>query len=226
MVNSKMKNMERVHSGLVDQILSNARPVRRVSALWVQWLAWLALSLAVVSFTLLKVGWQSEAGLVFKRMPPIAFILTAFIGAALAAWEAIASSMPGRQTQKTYRIFSILVLLVLVALPFLFFYPTGERFDVIGAFCNGLECVERVALIGIVPWILLGRILSRNASFSPGWTGAWAGASAFLIGTIAVQFHCPSWDARHMLAAHLLPVVLLVFPTAFIGAYWFSRWRK
>jgi hypothetical protein len=226
MANPKIKNMGRFHDGLVNQILSNARPVRRVSALWIQWLVWLVLSLVAVGLSLLKTGLQADAGRVFTQMTPVGFIMMAFIGAALAAWEAIASSVPGRQTGSSYRIFSALVLVALVAFPFLFFYPAGESFDVIGAFCNGLECVERVVLIGIVPWILLGRILSRNASFKPGWTGAWAGASAFLIGTIAVQLHCPSWDARHMLAAHLFPAVFLVFLVTFVGAFWFSRWRR
>lgn len=222
----KLKNMAQVHGNLVDRIVSDAPPVRPVSPVINQWLLWFALSLGVMGFFLMNFHLQDNAGKVFSQMPPLAFVLTAFIGAALAAWEAIASSVPGRQTGKAYRILAFLVLAVLVAFPFVFFYPAGEKFDLVEAFMNGGECAQRVSLVGILPWALLGWMLSRNASFHAGWTGAWSGASAFLLGTVTVQLHCPSWDARHILAAHLLPVALITFLTTFVGSFWFSRWRK
>jgi hypothetical protein len=225
-VNPKSKNMGRLHDQLVDRLASGVAPVKRVPSALQQWLLWMVLSLAVMGLFLVMIHVQNNAAQVFRQMPPLGFVLIAFAGAALAAWEAIASSMPGRQPRRSTVAFSLAVLAVLVAFPFVFFYPAGEKFDLVGAFLSGSECAKHVWMVGLLPWALMGWILSRNASFHPGWTGAWSGASAFLMGTVTVQIHCSSWDACHMLAAHLLPVALMTFLSTFLGAFWFSRWRK
>ncbi len=222
----RTKGMAQVHDKLVDRIVSNAPPVKPVTSVFAQWSIWLALSTGVMVLFLVNFHLQTGADQILGQMPPLAFLITAYLGAALAAWEAVASSVPGRQTGKGYKVLSLLVLGALIFVPFAFFYPSGAVFDVWGSFVNGMECVQRVCLVGLLPWIYLGRRLSRNASFSPAWTGAWSGVSAFLLGTVTVQLHCPSWDARHMVSAHLLPVLFLIFFTTFIGSYWFGRWRK
>lgn len=218
--------MAQVHDQLVDRIVSNAPPVKPVTSVFVQWSIWLALSTVVTVIFLLIFHVQTNAGQVLGEMPPLAFLITAYLGSALAAWQAVASSVPGRQMGRGYMVLSFLVLAALVFIPFAFFYPSGAPFDVWGAFVNGMECVQGVCVVGLLPWVFLGWRLSRNASFRPAWTGAWSGVSAFLLGTVTVQLHCPSWDARHMVVAHLLPVVLLIFFTTFIGSFWFARWRK
>jgi hypothetical protein len=221
-----MKKLSQKHQRLVDQLSSDTKRVKPVPTALTQWLLWLAVSSAIMGVFIWTYHLQAGAGEVFSRMPPVLFILTALTGSALAAWEAIASSVPGSQTARGYRVTALLVLLVLISLPFLFFYPWGQTFDLFGAFMNGMECVQQVSLVGLLPWVLLAGLISRNASFHPAWTGAWSGASAFLLGTVTVQLHCPNWDARHILAAHLLPVVLLTFLATFVGAFLYSRWEK
>jgi len=222
----RSKGMAHVHGQLVDRIVSDAPPVKPVTSVFNQWLLWLILSAVVMGLWLWNLHIQANAGQVLSHMPPRAFLLTAYLGAALAAWEAISSSLPGRQMGKGYLVFSLLVMLAILCIPFLLFYPAGQSYDVWGSFIGGIECAQHVVLVGVLPWVLLGWRLSRNASFRPSWTGAWSGVSAFLLGTVTVQLHCPGWDARHMVSAHLLPAVFLIFFTTFIGSFWFARWRK
>ncbi len=223
---AKIKNINQVHGELVDQILSRTAPAERVWPAWIQWLAWLGLSLACMAVLLLKMGVLNNWGLLYRQMPPVAFLGTALLGSALAAWEAITSSLPGRQTGGRFRIFSFLVLLALLLIPFLFFVRGAEGLDLMAACRNGWGCIQAASLAGLLPWVFLGFILSKNASFHPGWTGAWSGLSAFLLGAVTIQIHCPDWEMGHMVFAHLLPVAFFAFLTTFAGAFWFSRWKR
>ncbi len=220
-----VKNIARMHEQLVDKIVADTRASELILRPWTQWFLWLGISLAVMGVFWMKMGIQTNAAQVLQQMPPIVFILTAFAGAALAAWEAIASTVPGRQTGSSYRVLSVLVLIALFSLPFIFFAQSGPV-DLAQSFKDGSSCAEGVSLSGLIPWIFLGWMLSRNAAFHPAWTGAWSGVSSFLMGTITLQIHCPSWQLGHMLAAHLLPAAFGSFLTTFAGAFWFSRWKK
>lgn len=223
---SKAKDIRQIHRNVVDEILSQHKPDNHIDSAWVQWFIWLAVSLMMIVGVVMMMGMQANAGQIFGRPSALGFMVIALVGAGLAAWEAIGSSIPSRTTSRTYKVCSGVCLGLLILMPFLFFYPWGESFDFIGSFKGGIDCVLHVSMLGVVPWMVLGWMLSRNASFHPGWTGAWSGTSSFLIGTLAVQLHCPIWDARHIFVAHLLPVALCVFITTFAGAYWFSRWAK
>jgi hypothetical protein len=213
------------HNRIVDRMVHEAKPTGVHIRPVVQWFLWLAASLLVMAFFWMRIGVQANVSQVMQQMPPLFFILSAFAGAALAAWEAIASSIPGRQTGRLYRVLAVLVLIALVSIPFIFFVHPGSL-DWGKAFLNGKGCAEGAAFSGLIPWIFMGWMLSRNASFHPWWTGLWSGVSAFLMGTITIQIHCPSWDMDHVLMAHLLPAAVGTILASLLGAFWFSRWKK
>jgi hypothetical protein len=217
--------MGQFHGKLVDRIVPTARPVGHIHSAGLQWSLWLVLSLGVMALALwrMKVGNSVET---LGQMPPMAFILAAFLGAAVAAWEAVVSSIPGRHTGKWFRAAQLSLLAALVLIPFLFFPAGIGGGGVLSSLRCGVDCMKLISLVGLLPWILLGWMLSRNAAFNPAWTGAWSGVSAFLLGAVTVQLHCPNWETGHMLVSHLLPVAVLVFPATFAGSFWFSRWKK
>jgi len=219
-------DMESFHRKLADRLVLDAKPVRPIAPLWAQWLAWFGLSLAVMVVFLMECDFQDNAGEIFGQWRNLLFEASAFAGSAYLAWEALASSIPGRQTGNFYRVYSFLVLALLVAMPFAFFYAPDQGFNLIGGLTDGRECATWVVLLGLLPWTALGFLASKNASFKPAWTGAWSGASAFLLGAAVDQLHCPTWEAEHIVSAHLLPVFFLTLLTTFVGSYWFSRWKR
>ena len=113
-------NLERFHRDLVEKIVKNAGPVGKVQDAFTQWMLWLLLSIGVMVLSLYRIKILNGPE-VFHQMPPRAFLLTGFIGAALAAWEAIASSLPGRQTGKGFRWVAALTVLAFFMIPFFFF---------------------------------------------------------------------------------------------------------
>jgi len=213
------------HDQLVEQVVRGAKPAGMLLRPVVQWMLWFVSSLLVMAFFWMRLGVQSNLSQVMDQMPPLFFIVTAFAGAALAAWEAISSSVPGRQTGRFYRALAVLVLIALVSIPFIFFTHSGPV-DWSQALDHGTGCAEGVSFSGLIPWIFMGWMLSRNASFNPLWTGVWSGVSAFLMGTITIQIHCPNWDMDHVLMAHLLPAAVGTIVVSLLGSFWFSRWKK
>jgi hypothetical protein len=118
------------------------------------------------------------------------------------------------------------LLLGLFTVPIVFFPMPVGGFDLVSSFRICCGCIYIGALVGVVPWLGLGLLLARNASFHPGWTGAWAGVSAFLLGAGAIQLHCPAWDMEHVMLGHLFPVALMTVAAAWVGTGWFSKWRR
>jgi hypothetical protein len=154
------------------------------------------------------------------------FILILFLGAGASAWEAIASSLPGREKGPRRKAFSLLLLVLVFSLPFFLLGGGSHGFDPWKELTEGWACFRAVSLIGLLPWAFLGWRLSKNAAFHPLWTGAWSGASAFLLGSLTVQMHCPNLEAGHVWMAHLFPVALFTLFAGWAGAFWFSRWKK
>jgi hypothetical protein len=225
-IQKKSKNLSQVHRTLVEGLLADARPVSPIHSAGSQWGLWLTASLLIMGLALALVQVQPGLSSTMSQMPSLTFVLLAFAGAALAAWEAIASSVPGRQTGRGYRVFSILVLLALFAMPVLFFTPNDHGFNPMETLREGWGCFTLVSLVGLPPWILLAWLVSRNAAFKPAWTGAWTGASAFLLGTTTVQLHCPENHWGHILMVHLMPVALFTLLASWAGLYLFSRWKR
>jgi hypothetical protein len=213
------------HHQLVEEIVHQVKPSGLLLRPLTQWFLWLASSLLVVSFFWMHMGVQSNLSQVMGQMPPLLFVVTAFAGASLAAWEAISSSVPGRETGRLYRALAVLFLIALVCIPFIFFAHTGSL-QWGRALSDDTGCVEGVSFSGLIPWIFMGWMLSRNASFYPWRTGLWSGVSAFLMGTITIQIHCPNWEVNHVLMAHLLPAAVGTIVVSLLGSFWFSRWKK
>jgi hypothetical protein len=221
----KAKDMTRFHQGLVNDLLSRVGPVKPIDSPWAQWGLWLFPACLLVSVAL----WVIKPTHMDQVAQPasISYLLALFVGSALSAWQAVASSIPGRQTGRVQLTFLALVLAAVLVLPFVFFVPKGEEiFEMDDIVKCGPDCFKAIALIGVLPWILLGWRLSRNASFNVKWAGAWSGVSAFLLGSLVTLMHCGYWEAGHMVAVHLLAVAFFSFLTTWLGALWFSRWRR
>jgi len=213
------------HHQLVEQMVCDVKPAGMLLRPIAQWFLWLGISLLVMVFFWMRMGVQPNLSRIMNQMPPLLFIFSAFAGASLAAWEAISSSVPGRQTSRFYRVLAVLVLIALVSIPFIFFVHTGSL-QWGRVLSDDTGCVEGVSFSGLIPWIFMGWMLSRNASFNSLWTGAWSGVSAFLMGTITIQIHCPNWNMNHVLVAHLLPAAVGTIVVSFLGSFWFSHWKK
>jgi hypothetical protein len=68
---------------------------------------------------------------------------------------------------------------------------------------NNWACIKAGTPIGALAAVPLWLVLRRGAILSPGLTGAATGLLAGLVGTTALEIHCPNLDVRHILVSHL-----------------------
>jgi hypothetical protein len=222
----KNKDLTRFHQELVNSLLAQAGPVKPMTSPWAQWSLWILLATALVFLAL----WRMKPTHLDASVQPtaIGYLITLFLSAALAAWQAVVSSIPGRPSGSWQLVLlTVFLATIIIIFPFVFFVPKGEEiFEMDNIVKCWPDCFKAIFLIGILPWILLGWRLSQNASFNARWTGAWSGLSAFLLGSLVTLMRCGYWEAGHMLAVHLLTVAIFSFLTTWLGAMWFSRWKR
>jgi len=223
---TNLQTMSETHRRLVEKLASEAKAVKPMPGVFQQWLVWLTFALLAAGVALSLIGPQFEWMEKLTDPSSAGFLFLAFALSAFTAWMGIASSMPDHQPRSGPRVFAGVLVLFLFSMPFLFFgRDTLSQVFALNA-ADGWFCARTVVLVALPSWVVLGWMASRNASFHPGWTGAWLGASAFLLGTGTIQLHCAHWETCHMLVDHLLPMLVLIFLPIWIGAYWFSRWSK
>lgn len=219
-------NLSEAHRRLVEKLAAEARLSKATPSIFTQWLVWMGFALAVSGATLSIIGPQFE--LVEKLTDPVSggFLLLAFCLSAFCAWMGIASSKPDYTPRVIPLALAALLVLFLFSMPFFFFDPDSLSKVWTQNMADGWFCARTVIWVAIPSWVMLGWLASRNASFYPGWTGAWLGAAAFLLGAGTIQLHCAHWETCHMLVDHLLPMVTFIFIPIWLGSYWFSLWRK
>ncbi|HUO56621.1 MAG TPA: NrsF family protein [bacterium] len=222
----KTKDMTKFHEELVGKLVTEAKPLKRAPTAWKQWLLWLGFAVLVVAVSLALIGPQFELEEKLSDPASGGFLLLAFILSAFTAWMGIASSKPDFTPRTGPRVVAAGLALFLFAMPFLFF--GGDTLSRVWDqnMADGWFCFRTVVLVAIPSWVMLGWLASGNASFHPAWTGAWLGASAFLLGAGTIQLHCARWESCHMLVDHLLPMLVFIFIPIWAGGWWFSRWRK
>jgi hypothetical protein len=222
---AEKQNLPRVHRNLVAQLTqSPAGSLRRGVEPFVQWSAWVGLTALVMGGLVAMLKPRPDIEQNLSNAGFVLFIGFILLGAALSAWGAVLSGIPGRGLARWQKIILGSSLAGLVLVP-LFLFPASAP-DVDGGRLDDDYCFPLVLAIGLLPWAALGMTLSKNASFRPGLTGLWSGTSAFLMASGALFVCCPCWTRGHLLMAHVLPVALASFATTSLGAYWFSRWNK
>ena len=177
---ARKQNASQIHQSLVDQLTQTPpENLKRGMDPLVQWALWFGLM--ILAMGSLVVFLRPRPGLLTDIQNPGfgLFFALVLVGSALSAWRAVLSGIPGRGLALWQKIFLGAVLTALVLVPFIFFPAVSA--DVDGSRLDDDWCFPLVLAVGFLPWVGLGSILSKNASFSPGVTGVWSGASAFLM---------------------------------------------
>jgi hypothetical protein len=220
MTKSSQPDHETLHHALVDHIVADLRPVRRIWPLSVRLALWIALELVVL---LLIVGYARRTDLAQQVRDPWylvgvgSFALTGVIGASFALRSAVPGSEP--------RAMEIGFLLVLaVASAFLLLHEPFNASLSVGKFiAAGLPCAMGIMMFAALPWFALLWAVKRAAPLSPGLDGALIGAAAFLCSFALKRVNCPINEGLHLFMWHFLPAVGGIALSAFVGTVFLKR---
>jgi hypothetical protein len=180
--------------------------------------AWfIAIFLAAAS--LLTYLWGAAAIVVMSPGQITGILAVLFISSVLLADSLARQMLPA--SKHRFSPGRLLVAIVIAsAAAFAIFFPFQNEQSY---WAHAWACLRAGALGGAVAALPFWLILRRSAILSPALTGATAGLFAGLVGTVALDMHCPNLNAWHILASHLGAAVVCSLAGLTVGLVAESR---
>ncbi len=192
--------------GVVEEIekgvTAELRPVKALAGPGAFFTAFALIFLAVGG---LGAAWLRAYG--FEAMSVeqrVAIFATLGASAALLAYSLVGQMVPGSRHRVPPALLPV-GLFVLASLIVAAMFQIGSEANFLE---NGIACLKAGVAVGIPAAVLFWVILRRGAMLTPRVTGAAAGMLAGLVGTSALEIHCPNLNMPHILIWHLAPALL------------------
>ncbi len=206
---------------LVDDLVADLEPVRRVWSPGTHLAFWLAVELLVFG---LVASLALRMDIMGQLANPLFLIeLTLLIAAGgLSAAMALLSAVPGREPSRG----AVTLALGLIGASFLVLYqemPAAAR--TLASAPWGMKCAAETLGVAVVPWAALLFFARRGASLIPVVSGGLAGLAAFLIAAATMRVVCPVDNFWHLVIWHFSPVVLGLGASSAIGLLLLRAWR-
>ena len=219
-VNSQQSDHEVRHHALVEHLVAELRPVRRLWPVRVRLAAWIAIEAGVL---LLVIRNTQRTDLAQQlRDPWYLFGIGGFaVAGAIGAAFSLRSAIPGREPR---RIELGMLLALTVASALLFLHEPINLLMPIGTFIHeGLPCAFGIAMFASLPLLALFWAVRRGAPLAGGAGGALAGAGAFLLSFALMRVNCPIDEGLHLFIWHFLPALIGVALSAGAGFLLFRK---
>jgi hypothetical protein len=199
---------------VIDELVRDARPVRRLWSPGLRLLAWVVVVCATTALVALAGLRPGAAGLVTK---PLVLAEIASLGTATlaAAWIAFRASIPGLDRGRAGAILvgslaTGAVLSLAQTRPLI----GGSLSAFVGA---GIGCTLSSIVIAVIPTAALIWAVARGAALHAAWAGATAGLAAAVWSYLLTQLRCQSDETAHVVVWHGLAVVAVTAAAAAIA---------
>lgn len=210
-------------AALLEQLVADVRPVRRLWSPGRRLGAWLGLQVLVL-VGLAASGLRPDLARLVHDAAFLAEVLLLAGAAALVARMALRLAVPGHGAGRLDGVLAG----GLAALGTGLWLRIPAVTDVaVGSFLDaGTTCLARTGLLAAAPLASLLVAIRRGAPLATGRVGALAGLAAFLMAVALLRLVCPTEDPIHLAAWHLGPVGLGTALTALVGLRLLGRWRR
>jgi hypothetical protein len=197
---------------LIVDLASRAAPVAVLARPGARFVAWWLVSIACALFAVMAFGPKPQLHEYLGQPEFVAIAILAGWTAALAAAASLVLAVPGAERLPVLRSTAVALALawLLIAIG-----ATVRSGNGLAGAADWPICYIRVVAIGLIPTIVLFRMLRRAAPLRLMWTGTLALIAGLATGALAVQFICPVDNPAHSLLGHVGPV----FSIALIGAF-------
>ena len=204
------------HRDLVEELVADLRPVRRLWSPGTRWAAWMITSGVVMAAVPAFLG-KGMTPDVTRRLHDVSTMLGVVLalGAAfLLAYLAFCAAVPGRELPRS----GTVLLAAIATVGIVFVVPQGPdpRLALYGFTMEGLPCLLMTLVVGMMPWLSLLVAVGRGAPSHPRLAGGLGAAAAFLLPAAMLEAACPFVGRLHVLVWHVMPIVLLVALSALL----------
>jgi len=207
---------------VIDRLITDLRPVRRLPALALRLGGWAAVMgvLIVAAMLVPRPDLADRARGAGFVLETLALGAAAFVLGALA----VRSAEPDRTPTRWSAAAALSVAVVASGIGLLAPPPADATLGAILARAGG--CFGSTLAFGVGPALALLAVVRRGAPLAPRAAGAYAVGAALVLASLAMRIHCPLDDAGHLALGHLLPVTAGTLAGAVLGGAWLGLWRR
>lgn len=202
-----------VHDSIVERLVADAKPVRRLWPPRRRFLVWLGMPLAL----LVALAWLGLRPDLAQRLASPLYVLEllAVLAAALgAAALGLRSAVPGRTPTRG----EIVALVLLLAVAAILVWRQPLNLEVaVSQFALGRACAARTLALAVAPFLLLVVAIRRGLPLQGSTSAALAGAGALGAAFVLMRLFCPMDELLHLAVWHALPVIAGVGLAAVLG---------
>ena len=208
---------------LIQELVSDARPVTRIQPIARRLLAWVVLAAVSFGVVLFLMGVRRDLGDSTDRADFAFEAALLIITAMSAAVGALVVSVPGAERSPMVRWAPIIAAAASVL------WAAGELVYAAasgaptGRLTFAWHCVYKTACVGAVPGIALFLMVRRAAPMHAMWAGLLAVLATAAVGVLGANVICPNDRPLHMLLWHVAPLMLFAAIGAALGT-WLLKW--
>lgn len=206
---------------LVDNLVDDLEPVKRIWSPETNLAFWLAMELLVFGLTAAVALRPDITAQLAKPLFLLEMTLLVAAGG-LSAAMALLAAVPGREPSRG----AVLLALALVGASVAAIYqemPSAAR--TLASAPWGMTCALETIGFAVVPWLALLYFARQGASLVPVVSGGLAGLGAFLLAAATIRVVCPVDNFWHIMIWHLAPVILGLGTSCAIGLMLLRAWR-
>jgi hypothetical protein len=192
---------------LIDRLVAECSPVRRLFDPRRRGAWWVALALVCVGLGVSYFGIRSDLPGAMTFLPFLIRIGLLVATMWLSVVTALQLSVPGADQRAWTRWWPLLFLGALVAV-------TGAELVMMavvgdaGAPLYGWRCVRKLTFVGVLPALGAIVLIRRGAPLDPAWTALLGLVAAGAAGALTSEIACPVRFPMHVMLWHVLPIAV------------------
>ncbi|MEO6025768.1 MAG: NrsF family protein [Candidatus Binatia bacterium] len=210
------------HRDTIERLVEDAVPVRPLAPALATMTRWGGLVLGLCALGIASGGLDrlttSAADPMFVAQ--LAALLVAAIVASVVALHAV---VPGEEPNGWRLLAACLACAPAVVTPLLL--PAERPVDVAHFAAAGIECAAVTLAAGLVLFAALAIAVRRGTPFRAGAAALFAGTAALSAASMVARLRCPAEERWHVLAWHLVPVVIGLTIVALTRTRWWQAGR-
>lgn len=204
---------------LIQELVSDARPVTRLQPIARRLLGWVVLAAVSFGVVLFLMGVRRDLGDTNDRVDFAFEAALLIITAMSAAAGALVVSVPGAERTSLVRwapIIAATASVLWAAGELVYAAATGAP---TGRLTFAWHCVYKTSCVGAVPGVALFLMVRRAAPTHALWAGLLAVLATAAVGVLGANVICPNDRPLHMLLWHVAPLMLFAAIGAALGTW-------
>lgn len=210
---------------LVERLVAEVKPVRRLLDPTQRAALWTAVALVCVLLGVLYFGLRRDIASAWHNLGFLLRVGLLVTTMWLAVVTSFKLSVPGRAGGAWTRWWPIVALGALMAIAAAELVA-GALFGQAGSPLRAWTCVRKVAFVGAVPAAMVLVLIHRASALEPRWTALLGVLAAGAAGALTSELACPIGAPMHIFLWHVLPVALSAGLGAIAGSVLLASLRR